>query len=184
MPLPWKAVYRTWLSFAQAVSPSRTQLSMGQREFVLTSGTAVFTYLTGRVIGKIGYYQILFSVGSAFTSIGAGLLYTLDIGSTVAQSIGFQLLIGFGIGVAINAPIITCQAFSRMDDMPVVTAIVLCKLKLYLLVVFLQLHSSQDRKRTEWTMANLSPCPLVQFSNSSVARFRCLLLKTFSRIRY
>lgn len=66
-------------------------------------------------------------LGAALTTVGAGLLYTLDIGSSAAHYIGYQIIVGMGIGLAIQIPVIAGQAFSDPFDIPCVTAIVLCK---------------------------------------------------------
>jgi len=39
--------------------------------------------------------------------------------------VGFQILVGMGIGLAIQAPVIVAQAFSAPEDIPVVTSIVM-----------------------------------------------------------
>lgn len=75
----------------------------------------------------VGYFQPFLTIGSIFTTIGAGLLYTLDITFPTAHYIGYQLIVGIGVGLAIQVPIIASQAFSSPVDIPCVTAIVLCK---------------------------------------------------------
>ena len=88
---------------------------------------AFMAFMSGQIVSRIGHYKVLLFVGSACMTIGAGLLYTLDIGSS-GKYIGYQLLVGLGIGTAIQVPVMTIQAFSAPEDIPVATTIVLCAL--------------------------------------------------------
>ena len=89
--------------------------------------SAVCTILSGRLITLFGYYQPLLTIGSIFTTIGAGLLYTLDVNLNTGHFIRYQLLVGIGVGLAIQVPVIASQASSGPMDIPLVTATVLCK---------------------------------------------------------
>lgn len=82
--------------------------------------------VSGGLVGVIGYFQPFLLIGSIFATIGAGLLYTLDIGSSSAQYIGYQIIVGIGIGTSIQVPVIAVQALSEMAEIPLVTADVLC----------------------------------------------------------
>jgi hypothetical protein len=86
--------------------------------------------ISGILIMVIGYFTPLLAIGSGIFAIGAGLIYTLEIGSSVAKYIGYQAILGIGQGLAIQVPVIVCQAFSEPSDIPAVTAMVLCKLSL------------------------------------------------------
>jgi hypothetical protein len=65
--------------------------------------------------------------GSVLATTGAGLIYTLDIGSPSSHWIGYQVLAGIGIGLSIQVPIIANQAFVSMSELSSITAITLCK---------------------------------------------------------
>lgn len=65
--------------------------------------------------------------GGILATIGTGLIYSLDIGSSSGQWIGYQVLAGIGTGLAIQVPIIANQAFVPMSEISSVTAITLCK---------------------------------------------------------
>lgn len=88
---------------------------------------AICTIIGGHIVGRVGYFQPFLLFGGTLLTIGAGLLYTLDIGSSAGQYIGYQILVGVGIGTAIQIPVTASQAFSEMVDIPLVTANVLCK---------------------------------------------------------
>lgn len=82
---------------------------------------------SGALIMVIGYFTPFLSFGSILFAIGAGLVYSLDIGSSAAKYLGYQAILGIGQGLAIQVPVIVCQAFSEPADIPAVTAMVLCK---------------------------------------------------------
>jgi hypothetical protein len=60
-------------------------------------------------------------------TIAAGLLYTLDVGTPPGKWIGYQILAGFGYGIALQVSIIIAQAFSAPSDIAPTTAIIICK---------------------------------------------------------
>ena len=62
---------------------------------------------------------------SVVTTIAAGLVYTLGIDSPAGHWIGYQVLAGIGLGVGFQIPIIVAQASVDLEDIPVVTAIIL-----------------------------------------------------------
>jgi hypothetical protein len=82
---------------------------------------------SGLLIMKVGYFTPLLFLGSSIFTIGSGLTYSLEIGSTLAQYEGYQALLGVGQGLCIQLPIIICQAFSTPEDIPATTAMVLCE---------------------------------------------------------
>lgn len=79
----------------------------------------------GGLVGKIGYFQPFLILGAILATIGAGLMYSLDIHSSAGESIGYQVLFGAGLGTAIQIPVIAAQALSAMVDIPLVTASIL-----------------------------------------------------------
>lgn len=97
----------------------------GIRNLPLILGVALFTIASGGLITMTGYYIPIMIVGSALASIGAGLIYTLDIGSPSSHWIGYQALTGIGLGLIFQIPIIVAQAVVPAEDVSSVTAIVL-----------------------------------------------------------
>ena len=80
------------------------------------------------VVFLVGGCQAFIEPHLPIHGIGASLLYTLDIGSSAGQYIGYQILLGVGIGSSIQIPVIASQAFSDDPaDIPLVTAAVMCK---------------------------------------------------------
>lgn len=61
------------------------------------------------------------------TTIAAGLLYTLDIGTSTGKWVAYQILAGFGYGIALQVPIVIAQAYAVPADIPSTTAIQICE---------------------------------------------------------
>jgi len=74
-----------------------------------------------------GIYVPFLLVASILATIGAGLIYTIDIGTSSSKWIGYQALAGIGIGLGLQVPMIANQAFVQMSEISSVTAITLCK---------------------------------------------------------
>ncbi|KAL8735015.1 MAG: hypothetical protein Q9166_001140 [cf. Caloplaca sp. 2 TL-2023] len=103
------------------VSPSDS----GIRNIPLVIGVAIFTVLSGGLISTYGHYVPIMIVSSVLSTIGAGLLYTLDIGSPSSHWIGYQALTGIGLGLGFQIPIIVAQATVDPEDISSASALVL-----------------------------------------------------------
>jgi MFS family permease len=112
-------------------------LTSGTKNLALIVTLSVFTILSGGIITVSGRYKPVILVGSALATIGAGLMYILDIGTPSARIIGFQILAGVGVGLGFQVPVIMAQATVDTTDLSPATAIVLCKLKFQSCSVFL-----------------------------------------------
>lgn len=82
--------------------------------------------LSGAVIHLTGRYIYFLRFGGCVTAIAAGLLFTIDVNTSNAKLIGFQILSGFGVGVALQNVIIACQAewADREELIPQATSVV------------------------------------------------------------
>ncbi|OTB08287.1 hypothetical protein M426DRAFT_71366 [Hypoxylon sp. CI-4A] len=87
--------------------------------------SALFSFASGYALSRVGWYTLFLIVSAAGLTIGAGLIYTLDANSTLGEIIGYQILVGFGIGGGIQVPVTAAQSFSLPEDIPIVTTIVL-----------------------------------------------------------
>jgi len=66
--------------------------------FGLSYGMSLFALFTGVAVKKTGKYMTLIFFGWVCAIVGAGLLTTLDENTTVAKSIGFQVVMAGGLG--------------------------------------------------------------------------------------
>ncbi|KAI1819500.1 hypothetical protein F4861DRAFT_546757 [Xylaria intraflava] len=58
-------------------------------------------------------------------TVGAGLIYTSDIGTSTGKWIGFQIIGASGWGAGFQIPVVVAQGFVDSRDIPSVTAIIL-----------------------------------------------------------
>ena len=79
------------------------------------------------MLTALGRFAPFLIIGAVISAVGAGLLYTLDIGSSTGTWIGFQVLAGVGIGPCFQVPIMVGQALAAPEDIATVTAILMCK---------------------------------------------------------
>lgn len=102
-------------------------ISSGVHNLPLILAVTVGTIVSGALITATGIATPFAVGGSAVATVGAGLLYTLNIGTATSRWIGYQILGGIGWGFAFQIPIIIGQATTTPQDMSSTTAIILCK---------------------------------------------------------
>ena len=88
---------------------------------------ALFVIASGGLLTFTGYAPPFLIAGAAISTVGAGLIYTLDIGSPTSHWIGYQILNGVGLGLCFQVPIMYGQATAAAEDVSVVTSILMCK---------------------------------------------------------
>jgi len=77
----------------------------------------------GGFVTVVGVYVPFTWVGSAIFAVGAGMIYTLEVHSSVGMWIGYQILAGVGAGMCVQIPFIAVQVVLSKKDMPVGNAI-------------------------------------------------------------
>ncbi|KAF7293587.1 ABC transporter [Mycena indigotica] len=75
----------------------------------MISGT-VAALISGVCIAKLGHPWPFLFVGPLVAALGSGLLYTLNEFSSTGRIIGFQLILGIGLGVALQNTMVVVQA--------------------------------------------------------------------------
>ena len=79
----------------------------------------VSTISNGFMVSKTGYYTPSLIFGICLNAIGAGLLTTLQVDSPPARWIGYQILYGFGLGCANQAPNMAAQTVLPRRDVAI-----------------------------------------------------------------
>jgi MFS family permease len=102
-------------------------LNSGVRNIAMIVSVSLFTILSGALITVFGRYKPLILVSSMLATVGAGLIYTLDIGTSPSRIVGYQIIAGVGLGLGFQIPIIVAQATVQASDLSSATAIVLCE---------------------------------------------------------
>ena len=107
--------------YFQAVDGVSAQDS-GIRNLPFVLGIGLLTVVSGGIITATGRYLEMLVIGGILGTVGAGLVYTLDIGSRHPEWIGYQAMVGIGEGLSIQIPIIVAQASADPKDVSSVTA--------------------------------------------------------------
>jgi hypothetical protein len=94
---------------------------------------AVGAILSGGLIGKTGMMKPYQITSGLLATIGAALLYTLEIDSSKARYIGPQVIFGLGIGLGNQIPMMTMQSFSTPETVAPVTGVMLSVYRFLLL---------------------------------------------------
>ncbi|OJJ49842.1 hypothetical protein ASPZODRAFT_139197 [Penicilliopsis zonata CBS 506.65] len=97
----------------QGVSASES----GVRNIPLILSVSIFSIVSGALITIFGHFVYLMIISSVITSIGCGLIYTLDTTTGSGKWIGYQILAGVGLGLGCQIPIIVNQAIVDPSDL-------------------------------------------------------------------
>ncbi|KNG91013.1 efflux pump antibiotic resistance protein [Aspergillus nomiae NRRL 13137] len=110
--------------YFQAVKGNSAEES-GIRTLPLIVSAGVMAVIGAIGLGITGYPTPFLLAGGILISVGAGLLYTLDLPSPPRLWIPYQILAGLGIGTSLQVPIIMNQATVDAPDMSTMTSMTL-----------------------------------------------------------
>ncbi|ERF75088.1 hypothetical protein EPUS_04870 [Endocarpon pusillum Z07020] len=91
----------------------------------LVLALVLMSILGGAGVTAVGYYTPFFIVSTILQSIGAGLLTTFTVNTSSSKWIGYQIIYGFGVGLAMQQPLIAVQTVLPIADIPVGTALIM-----------------------------------------------------------
>jgi hypothetical protein len=97
----------------------------GLRSVPTVLGLLVSSTLSGQFTMRVGYYVPPMIVSPVIASIATGLLTTLNVNSGHAEWIGYQVLYGFGLELAMQLTNLAAQAVLQREDVSIGTAIML-----------------------------------------------------------
>ncbi|KAI9721626.1 MAG: hypothetical protein M1828_005117 [Chrysothrix sp. TS-e1954] len=100
-------------------------IESGIRNLPLILGTTLLQVAAGVLIGIVGLYNPFIILGSIITTIATGLLTLLSASSYHSAWIGYQTMVGIGLGLCFNVPIIVTQALTSQDQVAPAIAIML-----------------------------------------------------------
>ncbi|KAG8782066.1 hypothetical protein FRC15_007600 [Serendipita sp. 397] len=100
------AIYLPFLYQAKG----RTAVQSGVDVIPFSIATVVGTGLSGGVIRATGRYKPWLIGGPFFAAIAGGLLYTVDVHTSNAKLIGYQIILGVGCGASFQNTLIAIQA--------------------------------------------------------------------------
>jgi predicted MFS family arabinose efflux permease len=117
------AIYYIPIYFQSIHNASPT--SSGVRNLPLILAVTFSTIASGGLVTATGRYQPLLIGGTALATVGAGLLYLLDIDTSTGKWIGYQIVAGVGWGLAFQIPMIAVQGTVDPKDLASATGILL-----------------------------------------------------------
>ncbi|KLP14557.1 Uncharacterized protein LW94_6523 [Fusarium fujikuroi] len=117
------AIYYIPIYFQSVHNASPT--SSGVRNLPLILAVTFATIISGGLVTATGFYQPLLIGGAALATVGAGLLYLLDVDTSTGKWIGYQIIAGVGWGVAFQIPMIAVQGTVDPKDLASATGILL-----------------------------------------------------------
>lgn len=103
--------------YFQAVKGTTAEGS-GIRTIPYLVSTTIASIVVGGSVTAFGWYTPFMWFGAALFTIGAGLLYSLQVSSYAGKWIGYQLLTGIGAGASVQIPFIAVQVVLSAKDMP------------------------------------------------------------------
>ncbi|KAL5319175.1 hypothetical protein ACEPPN_012224 [Leptodophora sp. 'Broadleaf-Isolate-01'] len=104
---------------------SASAVKSGIMNLPMVLGVVVMSIVSGGLITTLGYYTPFMILSSIVTAVGSGLLTTLEVNSDSPKWIGFQALVGMGIGLGMQQPMMAVQTVLDLTDVPTGTATVI-----------------------------------------------------------
>jgi hypothetical protein len=108
--------------YFQAVQ-TQTAEGSGIRTLPYIVLSTIFAIIAGAGTTIFGYFTPFMLAGGAIFIIGAGLLITLKVSTSIGMWVGYQVLAGADAGMALQTPFIAVQAVLSEADLPVGNAL-------------------------------------------------------------
>ncbi|KAL5120164.1 hypothetical protein ACEQ8H_001990 [Pleosporales sp. CAS-2024a] len=94
----------------------------------LVLSVVVGSIMSGGLTQRIGYYTPFMILGSSLMAVGTGLLTTWNINTSSSMWIGYQVILGLGVGCTMQHPNLAVQIVLPQHDIPTGTAVLsLCQ---------------------------------------------------------
>ncbi|KAI1289089.1 putative gliotoxin efflux pump [Xylaria venustula] len=90
----------------------------GFRTIPIIASTSVFSLVGAVAVGKYAKYSAFMLFGSAITTVAGGLIYSFDVDTSISKQIGYQILLGLGVGPVIQIPPIVAGIVNKNADKP------------------------------------------------------------------
>ncbi|KAI0912809.1 MFS general substrate transporter [Ustulina deusta] len=113
-----------YLPFYFQVVQGTSAMNSGIRTIPYVAGLSLLAIVAGIGVRTIGYYAPFALFGSAAFTVGAGLMYTLQVNTSQPKWVGYQVLAGGGSGAAFQMPLLAVQSSLPEKDVPTGNALV------------------------------------------------------------
>jgi hypothetical protein len=107
-----------YLPFYFQVIKDASPDSSGIRSIPYFAILAISSVTVGAVISYVRSYVEFMWAGCAIMTIGSGLIYALKVNSGAGEWIGYQIVAGLGIGLALQTPFTAVQQVVKAADIP------------------------------------------------------------------
>jgi len=84
----------------------------------LAVALAVVAFVGGPLTTWFGYYNPVLIIGGTFAAVGAGLLTTLELDTSIGKWVSYQIIYGIGIGLAFQPPYMAVQTVLAESMVP------------------------------------------------------------------
>lgn len=98
-------------------------IESGINTIPLVLSVVVGSISSGGLVQKIGYYTPFMILGSCLMAVGTGLLTTWDASTPSSMWIGFQIILGLGVGYTMQHPNLAIQIVLPKQDVATGTAL-------------------------------------------------------------
>ncbi|KAF2261430.1 major facilitator superfamily transporter [Lojkania enalia] len=106
----------------QAIKDASAMKS-GINTIPLVLSVVVGSIMSGGLTQKIGYYTPFMIFGGCLMSVGAGLITAWNMSTRSPMWIGYQVILGYGVGCSMQHPNLAVQIVLAKKDVPTGTAI-------------------------------------------------------------
>ncbi|KAF7535305.1 hypothetical protein G7054_g5504 [Neopestalotiopsis clavispora] len=100
-------------------------ISSGVRLIPVILGLTITQIVIGGLIAATGIHNPFLILGPAIAAIGSGLFMLLDDQSSAGQWIGFQIVLGVGVGFCLTIPLMLSQVVVDAKDVSTATPIII-----------------------------------------------------------
>lgn len=107
-----------WLPVWFQAIQDASAVQSGVRTIALVLSQALGSVMGGGSAQLIGYPSPVMMIGSTFAAVGSGMLSTLDVDESSPQWIGYQILVGLGLGFGTQQASLAVQTVLADEDIP------------------------------------------------------------------
>ncbi|KAG9240036.1 putative efflux pump antibiotic resistance protein [Calycina marina] len=109
-----------WFQATKGKSP----VTSGIDTLPLVISLTLASTLSGQLVGRFGYYTPFTMLSSCVLAVGAGLISTFKVDTSTGMWIGYQIILGSGIGLGLQHAPIAIQTVLQRKDIPMGIALV------------------------------------------------------------
>ncbi|KAF7334486.1 DHA14-like major facilitator [Mycena venus] len=102
-----------------------TAVQSGIDNLPMILSLVVASMLSGIAIAVVGYYAPFMIASSVIIAVGCGLISTLKTNSNHTKWIPYQFIVGIGVGLGQQQPMLAAQAVLDLKDVPIGTSIIM-----------------------------------------------------------